>query len=67
MRELYHAGPEFFYSTDPLNPRQTIPGGIGLGVSFSAEDLLRSIFWKSERAKKRNRKHANAWKSYMQN
>ena len=31
---------------------------------FVAEDILRSIFWKSHRAKMRNRKNANAWKTY---
>jgi len=34
------------------------------GGSFSAEDILRSIFWPSHRAKKRNAKNANAWKTY---
>ncbi|WP_080904631.1 hypothetical protein [Parabacteroides sp. Marseille-P3160] len=33
-------------------------------ATFSAEDLLRSIFWKSHRAKKRNAQKANAWKTY---
>lgn len=37
------------------------PAGI---YTFSAEDFLRSIFWKSHRAKKRNAKKANAWKTY---
>ncbi|MCD7937804.1 MAG: hypothetical protein LUG98_13175 [Tannerellaceae bacterium] len=35
-------------------------------TTFSAEELLRTIFWKSERAKRRNRKHATAWKNYNQ-
>lgn len=41
-------------------------GGAMASVSymFSAEDLLRHIFWASERAKKRNRKYATAWKYY---
>ena len=34
------------------------------GFSFSAEDLLQSIFSKTARAKKRNLKKANAWKTY---
>lgn len=34
------------------------------GFSFSAEDLLQSIFSKSGRAKRRNLKKANAWKTY---
>ena len=34
------------------------------GGSFSAEDILRTIFWPSHRAKKRNAKNANAWKTY---
>lgn len=37
------------------------PGGI---LTFSAEDILRTIFWPSHRAKMRNRKHATAWKWY---
>lgn len=39
-------------------------GGVGVVVTFSAEDLLRYIFWKSARAKKHNAKHATAWKYY---
>jgi len=34
------------------------------GFAFSAEDLLQSIFSKTARAKKHNRKHATAWKTY---
>lgn len=37
------------------------PGGI---YTFSAEDLLEQIFWKSARAKRRNQKKANAWRYY---
>lgn len=33
-------------------------------ITFSMEDVLQWIFWKSARDKKRNRKHANAWKTY---
>lgn len=32
--------------------------------NFSMEDLLRKIFWKSERNKARNRKRENTWKYY---
>jgi len=35
-----------------------------LRTTFSAEDILRTLFWKSERDKKRNRKKATAWKYY---
>jgi len=31
---------------------------------FSMEDILSGIFSKSERAKRKNRKKANAWKNY---
>jgi len=55
---------------DALTPRKatvddpvTIGSGGG-GGSFSAEDILRSIFWPSHRAKKRNAKNATAWKTY---
>ena len=34
------------------------------GGSFDFEDILRTIFWPSHRAKKRNAQHANAWKTY---
>lgn len=37
---------------------------VGVGYSFSMEDLLRYAFMPSERAKKRNRKYATAWKFY---
>ena len=36
----------------------------GSTAGFSAEDILRTIFWPSHRAKKRNAKNANAWKTY---
>lgn len=35
-----------------------------IGYTFSMEDLLRYVFMPSERAKKRNRKYATAWKYY---
>ena len=40
----------------------TIRSGGGGSVSF--EDILRTIFWPSHRAKQRNAKNANAWKTY---
>lgn len=43
-----------------VNDKTTYSAGSG----FSAEDLLRTIFWPSHRAKKRNKKNANAWKTY---
>jgi len=53
---------------DLLTPRKatvddpfTIRSG---GGGFDAEGILRSIFWPSHRAKKRNAKNANAWKTY---
>lgn len=33
-------------------------------ATFNAENITRTIFWKSHRAKMRNRKKANAWKTY---
>lgn len=36
----------------------------GATFFFSAEDILRTIFWPTHRAKKRNAKHANAWRHY---
>jgi hypothetical protein len=55
---------------DALTPR---PAAVGEqyapragGASFSAEDILRTIFWPSHRAKKRNRKQATARYNYNQ-
>ena len=42
---------------DPFTLRQG-------GGSVSFEDILRTIFWPSHRAKMRNAKNANAWKTY---
>ncbi len=55
--------------TGDLNPivkdGQSKGGALaGIGYCFSMEDLLRYIFWSSERAKVRNKKHATAWKNY---
>lgn len=51
---------------DPIVKDGQSKGGAlaGLGYSFSMEDLLRYAFMPSERAKKRNRKYAIAWKTY---
>ena len=54
---------------DKLTPRKATvddPFTIRSGASgsFSGEDILRTIFWPSHRAKKRNAKNANAWKIY---
>jgi hypothetical protein len=58
--------------SDPLPKHQLsktfyITGGketVPRGPTFSADDALRYIFMPGERAKARNRKHANAWKTY---
>ncbi|MDR1161443.1 MAG: DUF4858 domain-containing protein [Tannerellaceae bacterium] len=41
-------------------------GGVVLGIrlTFSLDDILTGIFSKTERAKRRNKKKANAWKYY---
>ena len=54
---------------DKLTPRKATVDDkatlrYGVGGSVNAEDLLRSIFWPSHRAKQRNRKNANAYKTY---
>jgi len=61
---------ESFRALDVLTPRKatvddptTLRSG-SVGSGFSAEDILRTIFWPSHRAKKRNAKNANAWKTY---
>ena len=38
--------------------------GVGVSIGFDMENILRTIFWPSHRAKKRNAKNANAWKIY---
>ncbi len=38
--------------------------GPATGCCFSMDDVLQFVFWKSARAKRHNRKHANAWKYY---
>jgi len=36
----------------------------GAGGGFSAEDILRTIFWPGHRARQKNKKNANAYKTY---
>ena len=47
-------------------PDGSVSGGGNGGASVSAnfEDMLRTLFWPSHRAKKRNAQNANAWKNY---
>lgn len=59
------------FSTYAEQLKSNVPDGqrptsvnVSVRATFSMEDILQSIFWKSARAKKRNRKHANAWKTY---
>ena len=55
---------------DTLTPQKVIIGDNNdkllriMTIHFSAEDALRTIFWPSQRAKNRNKKNANAWKTY---
>ena len=54
---------------DALTPRKATVDDkttlrYGAGGSVVAEDLLRSVFWPSHRAKQRNKKNANAAKTY---
>jgi hypothetical protein len=53
---------------DRLTPRKATvddPATLRYGAkAFSAEDILRSLFRPSHRAKKRNAKQADAWKTY---
>ena len=58
---------EEFKALDILTPRKatvddrsTLRSG-SIGISF--EDILRTIFWPSHRAKKRNAQNADAWKT----
>nr|GHU56934.1 hypothetical protein FACS189411_08940 [Bacteroidia bacterium] len=67
----YEIPPRFNLTTDPLNKGGSLNGGtknVGLGggasISFSAADALEQLFSPAARAKARNRKHANAWKTY---
>ena len=45
-----------------VDDKYSPPSGAAFKSDF--EDVLRSIFWPSHRAKKRNAKSANAWKTY---
>jgi len=61
----------FYIVGNTRNSPITIKDGIrsnavstGIGMSFSLDEILCQIFSPSERAKKRNRKHATAWKYY---
>jgi len=58
LKELDKLTPIKATVDDPFTIRPAASGG------FSAEDMLRSIFWPSHRAKKRNARNANAWKTY---
>ena len=61
--ENYEIPPKFYFTTDPLNKG----GGSGSGgasKTFGAAEALEWIFSPAARAKARNRKHANAWKTY---
>jgi hypothetical protein len=55
---------------DKFTPRKatvddkTAIGSGGGSIDFDFENILRTIFWPSHRAKKRNAKNANAWKTY---
>jgi len=61
---IYELSPEFrsfyLYDHNIEEFKRVYPGG----MKFNAESILRYVFWKSERAKVRNRKRANAWKYY---
>lgn len=57
-----------FKTLEKLTPRKaTVDDKSTLrygSTGFSAEDILRTMFWPSHRAKRRNNKKANSWKSY---
>lgn len=48
----------------PPVPARTLSFGIGFAYTFDAEGILRRIFWKSERAKRRNAKRVQAHRYY---
>lgn len=56
--------PSAAFRNDFGSPVNTSNGNASVVVSFSAEDLLESIFWKSARDKKRNRKRTAILKYY---
>ena len=58
LKDLDKLTPRKATVDDPFTIRSGASGG------FSGEDILRTIFWPSHRAKKRNAKNANAWKTY---
>lgn len=49
----------------PSKNNNAIQASVGVAYAFDAEKLLYENFSKRGRAIKRNRKHANAWKTYM--
>lgn len=51
------------YGIPPLDPSNKILIRL-IVVKFDSEDIMRTIFWPSHRAKKRNKKNANTWKTY---
>lgn len=67
------AGKVYPFTSDPFDPRSQrvsagkhsdSPAGFGIGYSFSMEDVLQYLFSKKGRARMRNAKNANAWKTY---
>jgi hypothetical protein len=67
----FDVAPRFNLTTDPLNKGGSIPLGKGSGSSKGAtpsgtsfNDALEQLFSPAARAKARNRKNANAWKTY---
>lgn len=50
---------------DRIKDGQKRGGGVlSIGLTFSLDDILMGIFSKTERARRRNKKKANAWKYY---
>ncbi|MDR1344665.1 MAG: DUF4858 domain-containing protein [Tannerellaceae bacterium] len=67
LMDLNVPGPKYKINEAAFNIPQSAKKGpvrTTFGVSLSFDDALKYIFMPSERAKIRNRKNANAWKSY---
>lgn len=63
---IYGLPPPILMNTEPGpgGGRPTVSSGVGVVVMFDAESMLRRIFWKSERAKRKNAKRVQAHKYY---
>ena len=58
------AGTQILFLPEVKDGQRRGSAGVTIALHFSMEDMLRSVFWKSERDKKRNRKRDFTRKHY---